>query len=65
MIEKSQNKDMASVNSKENKVLEEHFFSGGMEYLPQTINAESYTQAHEQWLKTRKPVGAIIKENNQ
>lgn len=61
MIEKAQNKDMASVSTKANKAPDvEYFFSGGMEYLPMTILAESYTQALEIWTTTRKAVGGTI-----
>lgn len=34
----------------------EFFFSGGTEYIPQTIRAKSREEAEKQWLQTRKKV---------
>jgi len=43
---------------------QEYFFSGGQEYLPQTIQADSQEEAERQWEQSRKKVGEPLKENN-
>lgn len=43
---------------------EEYFFSGGQEYLPQTIRADSKEEAEKVWEETRKKVDEPLKENN-
>lgn len=40
----------------------EFFFSGGAEYLPQTIIAESQREAEKMWLQSRKKVEQQAKE---
>ena len=41
---------------KEKGIAEEYFFSGGTEYLPQTITAKSKEEAEKEWLQIRKKV---------
>jgi len=43
---------------------QEYFFSGGQEYLPQTIRADSQEEAEKVWKESRKKVGEPLKENN-
>lgn len=43
---------------------QEYFFSGGQEYLPQTIRADSQEEAEKIWSESRKKVGESLKENN-
>lgn len=43
---------------------QEYFFSGGQEYLPQTIRADSQEEAERLWVESRKKVGEPLKENN-
>jgi hypothetical protein len=43
---------------------EEYFFSGGQEYLPQTIRADSQEEAEKLWEQSRKKVEEPLKENN-
>jgi hypothetical protein len=43
---------------------EEYFFSGGQEYLPQTIRADSQEEAEKLWEQSRKKVEKPLKENN-
>lgn len=43
---------------------QEYFFSGGQEYLPQTIRADSQEEAERLWEQSRKKVGGPLKENN-
>jgi len=47
-----------------NKTLEEYFFSGGLEYEPQTISAESQEEAEKIWVETRKKVDKPLEANN-
>ena len=53
---KSKNKDMASVDTKENKEIQtptEYFFSGGMEYKPVAVIATSKEEAESKWKEVR------------
>lgn len=61
-IEQANNRDMASATNKANKG-EEYFFSGGLEFQPYTVIAESQDEAYTQWLKVRQPV--TIKGDNK
>ncbi len=48
------------ITNAKNKILgelQEFHFSGGGEYLPQTIRASTREEAEKEWLKTRVPVG--------
>jgi len=47
-----------------NKVLEEYFFSGGLEYEPQTISAENREDAEKIWEETKKKVDKNLEVNN-
>lgn len=50
---------------KENvKNKQEYFFSGGQEYLPLTIRADSQEEAEKVWEQSRKKVEKPLKENN-
>ena len=56
---KAKNKDMASVESKENKEaseLQEFFFSGGTVYKPVTVRAVSRAEAEAEWERVRVSV---------
>lgn len=50
MIKESQNK---SINQKPKGELQEFHFAGGLEYVPQTIKAESREEAEKVWAETR------------
>ncbi len=41
---------------------QEYFFSGGQEYLPQTIRADSQEEAEKLWKESRKKVGEPLKK---
>ncbi len=43
---------------------QEYFFSGGQEYLPQTIRADSQEEAERVWSESRVKVEKPLKENN-
>lgn len=45
------------------KTKEEFFFAGGLEYLPQTIVAESREEAERTWLETRKSRTETLQDN--
>ena len=62
MINNSKNKMVRSEEVKNKS--EEYFFSGGQEYLPQTIRADSQEEADKLWEETRKKVDEPLKENN-
>ncbi len=42
---------------------EEFFFAGGLEYLPQTITAESREEAEKIWFETRKSRTEVLQDN--
>ena len=46
------------------KALEEYFFSGGLEYEPQTISAENEGEAEKIWIETRRKVDKSLETNN-
>lgn len=52
------------IGREEVKTKQEYFFSGGQEYLPQTIRADSKEEAESLWKESRKKVGESLKENN-
>ncbi|QQR82466.1 hypothetical protein IPJ70_04290 [Candidatus Campbellbacteria bacterium] len=43
---------------------QEYFFSGGQEYLPQTIRADSQKEAERVWKESRVKVKKPLQENN-
>ena len=45
------------------KTKEEFFFAGGLEYLPQTVVAESREEAEKIWLETRKSRTEPLQDN--
>lgn len=45
---------MGETDAKNKAQKENFFFAGGLEYLPQTIEAESREEAEKIWLETRK-----------
>jgi len=55
---------MLEGNEVKNKALEEYFFSGGLEYEPQTISAESREEAEKIWEETKKKVDKNLEANN-
>lgn len=59
-ISKNKMIDREGVKSKE---LEEYFFSGGLEYEPQTIRADSHEEAEKIWEGSRKRVENKLPEN--
>ena len=60
----SKNKMMDGEGVK-NKELEEYFFSGGLEYEPQTIQAESQEEAEKIWEGSRKKVKTLSENINR
>ena len=58
----SKNKMLGSEEVK-NKGSEEYFFSGGLEYIPQTIRADTPEEAEKIWIGTRKKMGESLQEN--
>ncbi len=62
MINNSKNKMVKSEEVKNKS--EEFFFSGGQEYLPQTIRADSKEEAERLWSESRVKVEKPLKENN-
>jgi hypothetical protein len=65
MINNARNKDMGSTATHAGQLLEWHFAGSG-EYEPQTITAPTREAAHEEWLRTRKPVAKVepLQEKN-
>ncbi len=45
---------MGETDAKNKSEKEDFFFAGALEYLPQTIKAESREEAERVWLETRK-----------
>lgn len=43
---------------------QEYFFSGGQEYLPQTIRADSQEEAESVWKESRVKVEKSLQKNN-
>lgn len=62
MINNSKNKMVKSEEVKNKS--QEYFFSGGQEYLPQTIRADSREEAEKLWKESRVKVEKPLKENN-
>jgi hypothetical protein len=60
----NKNKMIGETDAK-NKELkkEDFFFAGGLEYLPQTIKAESREEAEKIWLESRKKQKAALQNN--
>ncbi len=52
------------VSGDEVKTKQEYFFSGGGEYLPQTVEAESPSEAERTWAETRKKVESLEANNS-
>lgn len=52
------------IGKEEVKTKQEYFFSGGLEYEPQTIRADSQEEAEKVWEESRKKVGKPLQENN-
>ena len=50
----NKNKMIGETDAKNKSEKEDFFFAGGLEYLPQTIRAESREEAEKIWLETRK-----------
>ena len=50
----NKNKMIGETDVKNKSEKEDFFFAGGLEYLPQTIRAESREEAEKIWLETRK-----------
>lgn len=55
---------MLEGNEIKNKALDEYFFSGGLEYEPQTISAENREDAEKIWEETKKKVDKNLEANN-
>lgn len=51
------------IGKEEVKTKQEYFFSGGQEYLPQTIRADSQEEAERLWEQWRKKVVESLKNN--
>jgi hypothetical protein len=52
------------IGKEDAKNKQEYFFSGGQEYLPQTIRADSQEEAERVWSESRVKVEKPIQENN-
>jgi hypothetical protein len=51
------------IGKEEVKTKQEYFFSGGQEYLPQTIRADSREEAEKLWEGSRVKVDKPLKNN--
>ena len=59
----NKNKMIGETDAKNKSEKENFFFAGGLEYLPQTIKAESREAAEKIWLETRKQSQQTLQNN--
>lgn len=59
--EPKKDKMIRTASNKTEGVEQEYFFSGGMEYLPQSVKAKSREEAEREWFQIRKKVDYKIK----
>jgi hypothetical protein len=52
------------IGKEDAKNKQEYFFSGGQEYIPQTIRADSQEEAERVWSESRVKVEKPLQENN-
>lgn len=50
------------IGKEEVKTKQEYFFSGGLEYEPQTIRADSRDEAERLWKESRRKVAEPLQE---
>jgi hypothetical protein len=56
MLKNYKNKQITDIDNKDNEVLEEYHFPGGLEYEPLTVRARNREEAELIWQQKRKKV---------